>query len=484
MSEPSPPLRAKVLAGLVWSVVRNWGSRLMSLLTFMVLARFVSPTEVGLLAAAMIVLAFAELFVEQGFVSAIVQRPEITPGQVGAAFVLNLALAGAAFLLILVLTPAIARAMRIDALTQILPVAALVVPLHALGFCQLAMSQRHFAYKAIAVRTLAAQAAAGVLAIVLVLLGYGVWALVAQALATAALTSLLLWLKPQWRPTRRPDFTGLKPIIAYSAQVLGSHVLNYGNTQIVQILLAASMGPAPLGLYLVGVRIYQTLMQLFSSAVMQVAHSGFARLAADPPRLRSAYRRAVAGTAIIALPAFTLSAVAAPELVVLLFGPTWLPSAAVMVPMALLGAVQSVQFFNGSVLDAIGKPSLTLLINIAKLIATVIVLLASRGQSLPVIAWAFVAGQLTVTPLSYGLARRHAGISLRETAGTIAPVALGCVAMVVAGQALRAWPAFDALPLLVRATLQIVAAVAVCAVACFVGARDSISALRDLRKRR
>ena len=254
-------------------VVRNWGSRLMSLLTFMVLARFVSPAEVGLLAAAMIVLAFAELFVEQGFVSAIVQRPEITPAQVSAAFVLNLTLAGAAFVAVVAWTPAIASAMRIDALTQILPVAALVIPLHALGFCQLAMCQRHFAYKAIAVRTLVSQALAGVLAIVLVVLGYGVWALIAQALVTAALNSLLLWLKPQWRPTRRLDFAGLKPIVCVQRAGARLACLNYGNTQLVQILLAASMGPAPLGLYLVGVRVYQTLMQLFSSAV----HAGSAQ---------------------------------------------------------------------------------------------------------------------------------------------------------------------------------------------------------------
>ncbi|MGE5117978.1 MAG: oligosaccharide flippase family protein, partial [Betaproteobacteria bacterium] len=110
----APSLRAKVIAGLLWSVFTSWGGRLLSLATFVVLVRYVGPPEVGLLAAAMVVLNFAELFVEQGFVSAIVQRREITPEQLGAAFVVNIALGAPVFAALAAGAPWLASAMRVE----------------------------------------------------------------------------------------------------------------------------------------------------------------------------------------------------------------------------------------------------------------------------------------------------------------------------------------------------------------------------------
>lgn len=477
-------LRAKVLAGLVWSVVRNWGGRLLSLLTFMVLARFVGPEEVGLLAAATVVLAFAELFVEQGFVSAIVQRPTITAEQVSAAFILNLAVAMIAFIAIVLLAPRIAAGMRIEALADILPIAALVIPLHALGFCQRAMAQRQFLYKALALRALTAQVIAAAIAIVMVVAGFGVEALIAQSLVAAALGSALLWWQPPWRPTRRLDFDGLKPLLRYSIAMLGSQVLNFGNTLLVQVLLAASMGAATLGLYTVGVRVYATLMQLFTSAVISVAHGAFARLAADQARLRAAYRRAVASTAVVALPAFTMTAVAAPELVELLFGAKWLPSASVMAPMALLGAVQSLQHYNGSVFEATGKPSLTLLMNATRVATTVAALLIAHDQSLSLIAWAFVAGQLAPSPLSYALLRRQAGVRFGEILRLTLPVIAACTTMVGIAVGLRMWPDFAALALPLRLVMMMGIAGLAGAAICLLLARESVASLRELLRRK
>lgn len=478
----APSLRAKVIAGLLWSVFTSWGGRLLSLATFVVLVRYVGPPEVGLLAAAMVVLNFAELFVEQGFVSAIVQRREITPEQLGAAFVVNIALGALVFAALAAGAPWIARAMRVEGLAPILPWAAFVIPLRALGFCQLAMAQRQFAYKALAGRTLLAQAISAVVAIALAVQGAGVWALVAQALLNAGLTSALLWVGPQWRPQRPLDFAGVRSMAGYSVNILGTRIVDYGNRNGAPLLIAASVGPTGLGLYTVGVRVYETLLGLFTSAVTQVAHSGFSRLAHDPVRLAEAHRRAVACTALVALPAFTLTAIAAPELVQLLFGSAWLPSVPVMQAMALLGAAQSVQFFNGNALNAIGRPHLSLLLNIIKLCAGVASLLLTRGEPLAIIAWSFVSGQLAVSPLGTWLARRHVGISLRAIARALAPSLLASLAMLAVGLALRLWPAFESLGTPARAAALLAAAGCTYATVVLLCGRESLMLLIDLRR--
>lgn len=477
-------LRAQVLAGLVWSAVRNWGSRLISLLVFVVLARYVQPAEMGLVAAALAVIAFTEILTEQGVVSAIVQRRELTPGLLNAAFVLNLGIA-LVFTIVLVATaPQVATWMRMPELTDLLRAVSITLVFSALGFCQLAMFQRSFHYKGLALRTLAATALSGVAGLALVLQGYGAWGLAVQAILAVGLKTMLLWVRSPWRPSAELDFRGLADMTHYSLRIVGSRLLTYGNTRFVDLFLGATLGPVVLGVYAVGMRFYHALMQLLSGAVLEVAHGGFSRLAGDRPRLLAAYYDAGAASAMVALPLFALTGLLAPELCEVVFGARWLASAPVMVPMALFGAVQVVQFYNGSVLNAIGLPSKTLAVNVAKLVATVAALLATRGQPLLPIVWAFVAAQLCVTPLSYWMARRHAGVSLREHLRRVAPFVAGVLLMVAGGAALRRVDAVAALAPVVRGVLVGGAAAALYLAVAAAFARPQLSRLRELLRRR
>ena len=118
----SNDLRAKVRSGVLWSAVQNWGVRLSSLLLFMVVARWLSPEQLGLFAAATVVIAFLNLLSEQGLGEALVQREEITQEQINSVFWLNL---GASLLIVGLLwfvAPLIAALMKLPELVPILRV--------------------------------------------------------------------------------------------------------------------------------------------------------------------------------------------------------------------------------------------------------------------------------------------------------------------------------------------------------------------------
>lgn len=482
---PSPPLKQQVLSGLVWSIVRNWGSRLVALLTFVVLARYVDPRDMGLIAAALAVLAFVEIFTQFGLGNAIVQRPEVTPPLLNAAFVVNLAASLAAMGIVIGFAPAISRLMDAGELVPVLQVVAVSVLINAFGFSQQAMCMRNFQYKWLAVRSLLATAISGVVGLLLVILGYGVWGLVVQAVLVALINTAMLWVRPQWRPTWSFDFAGLRGMTGYSANIFAGQLVNFGNTRFIEVFLAATLGPVALGVYAVGMRIHQSLGQLLNSAVLQVAHSGFSRLASDRARLLGAYQEATTASAAIAAPAFWISGLLAPELAEIVYGRRWLEAAPLMLPMALLGAVQTMQFYNGSVLNAIGRPSMTLAINLAKLAATAISLFASRGSSLEGIVWAFVLGQLCVTPVSYGFARIGFGLPLAATLRRLLPFLLGMAVMAAVVQGLRASGVTDDASAWARLATLAPAAVAAYAIVVLALGREQMAAtLKRLRRRK
>jgi len=425
----SNDLRAKVRSGVLWSAVQNWGVRLSSLLLFMVVARWLSPEQLGLFAAATVVIAFLNLLSEQGLGEALVQREEITQEQINSVFWLNL---GASLLIVGLLwfvAPLIAALMKLPELVPILRVVSLSMPLTAASFGQLAMRRRRFEYRWLAKTVLASTMVSSMVALAMLFAGLGVWSLVAQSLTTAAVISALLWIRPSWHLTMKTDFAATRPLMAYGAKRVSTSLLDFANTRYIELFLASTLGPASLGLYTVGVRVYQALMQVFSSTILEVAQNGFCRLSADRPGLIRAYFQSIAATAAIVMPVFILIAAVAPSLTVTLFGARWVASAEVTRWVAMLGAVQVLQVYNGTVYNAIGRPGVGLQFMIFKVMLTFSALFLARDAGLQVLLQAYVASQLATTPLSFWLVRRLIGVSLTQLFGTLWPYVLSSAFM-------------------------------------------------------
>jgi O-antigen/teichoic acid export membrane protein len=397
----------------------------------MVVARVLSPEQLGLFAAATVVLTFFGMLSEQGLSEAVVQREYISPEQLSAVFWLNLMVSVVLVLLVWLTAPAIAQWMKIPDLTPILRVSSLALPIAAATFGQMAMRRRTFGYRWIATTAMASTAVGSIVLLTLLFAGFGVWSLVAQSLTAALVTAALMWMRPGWSLTRRVDFQGVRPLMAYGGNRLGTYLLDFANTRYVELFLASTLGPAALAVYTVGLKLYQALLQMLSSTVMDVAHSGFSRLANDRPGLIAAYYKSISITATIAVPIFCMVAAVAPSLTVVLFGPKWHASAEVMRWMGLLGAVQVLQFYNGTVYNAIGRPGIGLQFMIAKVALTIGALAFVRDGSMTALLHAYIASQLATTPASFYLVRRLIGVSITELARLLWPMLTGSVLMVV-----------------------------------------------------
>ena len=439
-------LSNKVRKGLFWSLISSWGNKLLTLVLFMVLARVLDQHDLGVFAAALVVFNFLTLFVDQGLCEAIVQKAEVNERQLNAIFVINLVLAILIFGLLWVGAPLLAAYMKMPELTDILRVGSVSILIGALCFSQQAMHRRHFNYRWIAICLFASTVMGGIAAIYCAMQGYGPWALVVQTLVAAVVTAIMLWVKPQWRLSLDFHFKGVRSMLRYGLTRLGTNVLDFAYSRYIEIFLAAVLGPVALGIYSVGVRVYQALMQALSGAILDVAHNGFSRLAHDREALLAAYYRSMMVTAAVAVPVFLMLAALAPEATHLLFGGKWAASADVMSAMALLGAVQVLQFYNGTVLNAIGRPSMSLAIAVFKTVLTLTVLFSVRTQGMMVIIYAYVASQLASTPISFFMARMVVGISLKAVVANIWPFVLASIVMVGMITALREFSATQSMP--------------------------------------
>jgi O-antigen/teichoic acid export membrane protein len=438
----STSFRQKVLSGLFWSLLQSWGVRFGSLAIFMVLARLLEPQAIGMFSAAATVIGFCALFVESGMSEAIVQRREVSPGQLNSAFVVNMGLAVLAVVILWLGAYRVCDYMRMPDLLWVLRVSALGILITAATFCQQAIYRREFKYKLLATISMLSTVGAGLVALALAYTGLGTWALVAQAMVAALITAGILWWKSDWHFHMDFDFDGMKALLSYGSKRLVTTLMDFVNTRFIELFCAASLGAGGLGVYAVGVRIYQALMQSLSYAMLDIAHNAFSRLAHDRPAMLSGYYKAMSVSAAVAVPVFCIAAAVSPELTQVVFGPKWAASAGVMTAMLLLGAVQVLQFYNGIAYNALGRPGIGLAFMSMKTVITMATLLAVRDLDLMTIISAYVLSQLSITPLSFMVAVKVMQVSMRKllasSGGFLLSAALAYACVVLARPHLQA----------------------------------------------
>jgi O-antigen/teichoic acid export membrane protein len=467
------PSKRSVISGIIWSLTQSWGVKAITFVIFAILARVLGPEDLGTYAAAMAVIAILAIFADQGLGDALVQRATITPRQVSAVFLINLALSGLLAAGLWMAAPALAASLKIPDFANVVRALSIGLLINAACFSQQAMHRRNFNFRWLAVCALASTLLSGALGVYLAWRGAGVWSLVWQALSGALVNAALLWIKPQWRFSLDADWNGVRPLLSYGSKQLGASLLHYANTRSIELAIAFWLGAAALGIYAIGARVYESLVFALSTAVMPIAHSTFSRLAQDKKAIVAAYYTTVTVASAAIIPIFCFVAALSREAIVMVFGETWAESAAFLRPLALMGAIQVIEYYNGIIINAVGRPGIALGLVAFKAALTLVLLYAVRDQDLLVIMYVYILGQISSTPLSFYFVRRLIGASMVETGRKALPFVSASILATASIFAMREYTALHAWAPLWRALALGTAGLAV-----YLGLAMAISGMR------
>ena len=425
----------QVVVALFWSLAQNWGGRALSFVLFLVLARLLNPADFGLAALVAFILLLLSSVAEFGFGEALVQRRTLEPADVTLPFFCSLAASAILAVLIVFLATDIEHWLGVKGLAPLLTAASLALPIGTATLFQEALYKRQMDFRVLAVRTMVATAISGVVGIACAYAGFGALSLVIQVVVQSAISGLWLWSQPRWLPIRAYDTRSFRELSGYSVHVVSNRLLDFAIVRTIDMIILSLYGVAALGIYTVGARVYLILMQLLTQAVMDVALSALSRIAHERDRIAGAYLRSVSLGALVGSPIFVLLAAIAPELSLLLFGAKWSGSEAVMKPLMLVGAIQTVQFVNSAYFGALGKPNYVFGLNILKFCTVVPAMFLLPSRNIGELATIFAFAQLVVTPVTFALALRLLGLSwsqfLRPIAGCLCAVVLAYGAVVL-----------------------------------------------------
>ncbi len=413
MTEPGS-MRRGAMTALFWSVVQNWGGRLISVVVLVALARLLRPEDFGLAALVFLFLTLIHLTAEFGLGVALVQRPELTPADVNLPFYAALGASIVLALTLVLLSPEVAGLLGRPEIATYLAGAAAIAPFMTVNALQEAMYRREMNYRPLALRTLAGTWAGGAVGIGLAYLGFGVWALILQFAVTMVVSAAWLWARPTWTPGRELRARSAGELGRFGLSVVGEYYVDFATMRSVDVIIALKYGPAALGLYTVSARLYQLLLQLLQTSVSNVALAMLSRIADDRARIRQLFVRCASLVAMTATPAFFALAAVAPEINRVAFGAKWIGAEDLMTPLLLLGGLHAVQFLGGPFLTAIGQPqALVKLSGLKAVIVLPLLYLVPTGSVVALVILYAIALAL-LTPLTLAAVLRRLDLAWRD----------------------------------------------------------------------
>ena len=315
--------KQKAVRGSATTIISGGLGVLMQLGSTMVLARLLTPRDVGLVT---IVTTFTLLLGNvglNGFTEAIIQRESITQEQLSTLFWINAAIGFVLTAGFVLAAAPLASVYHEPELKTIAIALAFSIALTALGTLHLALLKRNMEFNILNANSVVSKAVSVVLALVAAWMGYGYWALIVGFLSLPAVTALGAWLYCSWRPSLPARHCGVRPMIQFAIHTLGYFVTNYVGRNLDKVLVGRFCGSALLGNYKRAYDLFLLPIGLIPAPLTTVALAALGPLRGEPEKYCRYYLKSVAVMAFIGMGMGGALTIAGHEIIRVLLGPKW-----------------------------------------------------------------------------------------------------------------------------------------------------------------
>lgn len=477
-------VRSKALRGFAWKAGSQVVVQGLRLVVAVVLARLLEPNEWGLAAMVLVFAALVVIFSDLAFGAALVQRRSLTEADRSTVFWLTLG-GGTLFTLAgIALSGPIAALYGEPDVQPLFAALSLSFVVTALGTTQKALLTREMDFKRLEIRMMAATVLGAIVAIALAALGFGAWAIIAQQIAIAVGSTILLWASYPWRPRFLFSFASVRRLGSFSVNVLATQLLFYVSRNADNFLVGRFLGSAPLGAYALAYNLVLVPFSRIASPIQEVMFPAFSRMQDDVRAVGSAWIRINRLVAAFALPSLLGLIVVAPDFVVVVLGEKWREAITVIQILAWAGLLQSLQRLNSSVLQARDRTGTLLRFSIVASVANVAAFAVGLQWGIVGVATAYALTNTALQPVYTWLTARAVELPLRMVArdlgGVVQASAISGGAALVTRLALLEAGASPG----VRLLAAVAVGVAVFVGACRWRAPEVVDELRRLRRRR
>jgi len=363
-------LKNKTVKGLGWSALDNVARYGMQFVIGIVLARLLSPDDYGLLGLTGIFTVVCTALVNGGFTTALIRKKDATDDDFNTAFICNLGMSLLLYAVVFVCAPLIADFFGREELVALVRVSSLGLIIGAMGMVQQTRLTKRIDFKTQTKITIIASAISGAVGIGMAVMGFGVWALVAQQLMSHALRTIQLYIYNRWLPRLRFSTESFHDLFGFGWKMMVSALIDAVWKELYQVVVGKFYSPATLGQYTRARHYAKLFSSNLTTVVERVTYPVLSSIQDDKERMVSAYRRIIRTSMFItAVALFSLGAVSEP-LIYCMIGPKWHEASTYLPFICITYSLYPLHAINLNMLKVQGRSDLFLGLEIIKKVIT------------------------------------------------------------------------------------------------------------------
>ncbi|MBP5578265.1 MAG: lipopolysaccharide biosynthesis protein [Ruminococcus sp.] len=381
----------KVINNFLWRFFERCGAYGVTFIVTVLLARILGPEVSGSVALVQIFITIMNVFVDSGLGNALIQKKDADDLDFSSVFFFNMLICIVLYLIMFVSAPFIADFYNKPGLTAgLIRVLSLVIIVSGVKNVQQAYVSRNMLFKRFFFSTLGGTIGAAVIGLTMALLGFGIWALVAQMLFNTLVDTVILWITVKWRPKKMFSFERLKGLFSFGWKILVSSLIDTVYNDLRQLIIGKLYSSSDLSYYNQGKRFPKLIVDNINASIDSVLLPTLSKAQDDRSAVKNMTRRAIKVSTYLMMPCMVGLAMCADSLIYLLLGDEWMPCIIFLRVFCFTFAFYPIHTANLNAIKAMGRSDLFLKLEIIKKVVGLTAILATMWISVKAMAYSFL----------------------------------------------------------------------------------------------
>ena len=355
----------------MWKFADMISNKLILLVITILLARLITPEAYGVVALTMVFIGFSDIFILNGFNIALIRKETVDEIDYSTVTTMSLVFTVFMYLVIFVTAPYAASFYKSPDLCLVLRIITILLFFRSIVSVIRAKGTRELQFKRMVISAFISNVSAGVIALVLAYLGWGIWALVAQQLLAGFLDMIILMHIFRWHLSLKISFSVVKGMLKFTVGVLGTSFLDFLGNNVSSLIIGKSYSTKDLGYYNRANILPETIGLNAYNSINSVLLPTLASLQNDRDAMKRVTRKVMSLTEYIILPMMFGLIGVANVLIPVLLTDKWVSSIPLMYFCCISFAINPIRAIGYNVFYARGDSRLS--VNIEILRATLMI---------------------------------------------------------------------------------------------------------------
>lgn len=359
-------LSQQALGGVLWASVEKFGGKIIQFFTTIFLARILVPEDFGVVAMISIFFEVSKILIDSGFSQALIREDHISEEDKTTTFYINLTTAFVLFFILWFSAPWVSQFFDEPILVWMTRFMALTPIFFSVTIIQRAYYSHKINFRTQAIINLIAAVLSGGSAVVLAWYDFGAWAIAAQQVLMAFVTSFLFWGINPWVPKGFIKKESFKKLLGFGSNLMVSGLINVAFNEVYKVIIGRLYSSNLLGLYAQAENIRNVVSHNLINVMVRVTYPSLSKIKSDRKRLKDGYKKILQVISLLIFPAMIGVILVAEPMVIALIGEKWSDSVPILQLLSLVGLIYHLHVINLNILKVIGRSDLILRLSIIK----------------------------------------------------------------------------------------------------------------------